>query len=41
MAIDPDDLARALSGLAASADPAPDVVSSLQRAVAATRDRSA
>ena len=38
MAIDPAELARALSGLVPSADPAPDVISSLQRAVAATRD---
>ena len=38
MAIDPAELARALSGLAPSADPVPDLVSSLQRAVAATRD---
>jgi GAF domain-containing protein len=38
MAIDPAELARALSGLVPSADPAPDVISSLKRAVAATRD---
>jgi GAF domain-containing protein len=38
MAIDPAELARALSGLVPSAEPAPDVISSLQRAVAATRD---
>jgi GAF domain-containing protein len=38
MAIDPAELARALSGLVAGAGPPPDLISSLQRAVAATRD---